>query len=1071
MARQKNINSAIALYGIGSPVENLYAGGQVKAKRADKTCRQSVNRKKPIGMTNAEDFLYACGAFNNVKYSAEGDELDKEIDNDDNFDFFPLKNPDTGELVDLVKNEGLYSLIDGNIQFYKGKNTHSTPKTGNKGLCSYSIGDTIGYVQDWGEGNRNVSYRKYVDVSNETGANLNKKIGRDANYIKRDTSSIAVMRKVDANGNMTNVPYTTIKGLKTFERVCNKLSGGLYAKTKFSVQALIGLGKWALSKDERKRVDEYNKARKELLDNRDAIVKYLDDIKNKQIDLAKQAGNPKKDVNKSGTYWNGIMNEFVAKNMNSFISAYTDGAKLKNYLDSKCKKATSTTAAYKDVISRLYFSSQWFRNYNTFNNGSYGTIAIVDSTAKEIYNSTKEKEAHKGDSEFGLTKAIWDKVPTKNNRVDVFMVGIAYWLQQLGEKGFESLTDENSEEYYKNCVKVCSYAFQGLYLQPLKTWTKSTENTQSTAFVRKYVVGELISKGYNLANLKTLAGGVYIVDGNAFYTNVIISYRWANSLSTYVNYPIFDTDYTLMQIEGIYDKCHAINERNLVLQKTINNLVKKSKYIESKNAFCINVINQVKKDFKALKDKFDESSPYRRAVKRGRELKRELLPLREQGAYLEADMDKIEVNMNKIKKDIEQYQLILDDVSIDQTARDKADKMLDKLTEDLDTWLTKQESKIDEHDKLDEEKIKPRETEFETLGTIVTKVMDIYGSYKRKDARRTYRIKKKELKDELKNLYGKYWRKKGNWKDIKIEYKVDRNKVLQEYQSIFGKLAHGAVAFLLLPARNIVTVLLMLNIGGMTTRLEQMKNVHDGNGKTSDEIKVRNLYELILQRWYSIGGKKEFLDQIIAKYGKATPIKNKSGEPEDILAENNLNAEEIASMDSEIKLDATGKQYLNFVVSEYIATILGYVKSFFGWLWAFLTKWGSLICKLFGALLGGKENEPTIGSDISYDKAKASALELANLELILNGNDGNTPIDPYPTEAQKEQMVSLITEQGYTAIQAYEEVMGVKLDYYTDSDGNIHFKSQNPNKSLGIGLGIGVGVLALGGILWAVLSD
>jgi hypothetical protein len=1065
MAKREYINSAMGLYGVGSPSGNLYTNAQSKAKRADKKSQQAENCEKPIGMKNAEDFLYACGAFGDVKYSAEGDDLDKEIDNEDNFDFFPLKNPDTGKLVDLVKNEGLYSLIDGKIQFYKDKNTHDTPKTGNKGLCSYSIGDTIGYVQDWGEGNKAVSYRKYVDVSNETGANLNKKIGRDANHIKRETSDIAVMRKVDANGNMTNVPYTTIKGLKKFERVCNKLTSGLYAKTKFSVQALVGLGKWALSKDERKKVDEYNKARKELSDNRDTIVKYLDDIKNKQIDLAKQAGDPKKDVNKSGMFWNGIMNEFVAKNMNTFIGYYTDGVKLKNYLDSKCKKPTSTTAAYKDVITRLYSSSQWFRNYYTFNNVSYGVVQVVNDTAREIYNSTKEKEGQKGDSEFGLTKAVWDKVPTNGSNVSIFAVGIAYWLQQLGEKGFESVTDENSEEYYKNCVKVCSYAFHGLYLQPLETWTKSTESTENTAFVRKEVVDELIGKGYNLANLKTLADGVHDVDGNAFYTNVIISYRWANSLSTYENYPVFDTDYTLMQIEGIYDKCHAINERNLVLEKTINNLVKNSKYIESKNAFCVNVIQNGKDKFKELKDKFDESSPYRRAVKRGRELKRELLPLREQGANLEADMEKIEVNMTKIKQDIETYQLILDDESIDQTARDKADKMLDKLTDDLDGWITKQENKIAEHDKLDEEKIKPRETEFETLGTIVTKVMDIYGSYKRKDARMTYRIKKREVKDELKKLYGKYWRKEGNWKDIKIEFKVERNKVLQEYQSIFGKIAHGALAFVLMPARNIVTVLLMLNIGGMTTRLEQMKNVHDGNGKTSDEIKVRNLYELILQRWYSIGGKREFLDKIIAKYGKAKPIANKSGEPDEILAENNLNAEEIASMDSDIKLDATGKQYLNFVVSEYIATILGYVKSFFCWLWAFLTQWGSLICKLFGALLGGKDDEPTIGGGMNYDPAEDCAGQLALLESFLATNP-----DPMPTDEQKQKMTDLICDKGYTFQQAYEEVTGVKLTIKTDANGNTIIVAEGKT-ALGIGLGVGIGILALGGILWAVLSD
>ena len=1062
MAKVEYINSAMGLYGVGSPTGNLYTNAQSKAKRADKKAQQAENRKKTIGMTNAEDFLYACGAFSDIKYSAEGDELDKEIDNEDNFDFFPLRNPDTGEYVELVKNEGLYSLIDGKIQFYKDKNTHDIPSRGNKGLCDYTQGQTIGYVIDWGEGNKAVDYRKYVDVSNETGANLNKKVFRDANHIKRGTADIAVMRKVDANGNMTNIPYTTIEGLSKFERVCNKLTGGLASKTKFAVQALVGLGKWSLSKDERKKVDEYNKARKELSDNRDEIVKNLDKIKNLQIDLARQAGSPKDNVNKSGTYWNGTMNKLVSSNMNNIIGRYSEGVKLKNYLDSKCKKATSTNAEYKDVISRLYWGSLWYRNYYAFKNNSFGEGESVSAVAKEIYNSTSEKESHKGDSEFGLSKSVWDKAPTNS----IYAVGVAYWLQQLGEKGFESVTDENSEEYYKNCVKVCSYAFWGLYLNPLKSWAMASDTTtQNVAYIQKFFVSDLVSQGYSLYNLQTLAKGAYTIDGNAFYTNVMISYRWANTLSTFDNYPIFDTDYTLMQIEGIYNKCHAINERNRILEATINELVKKSGYIKSKNAFCVNVIDNWKSKFKEISDKFNESSPYRRAIKRGRELKRELLPLREQGANLEADMGKIEVNMTKIKQDIETYQMILDDTSNEQSAKDNADKMLDKLTNDLDGWLTKQETKIEEHAKLDEEKIKPRETEFETLGTIVTKVMDIYGSYKRKDARMTYRIKKNEVKDELKKLYGKGWRKEGDWKNVKIEYKVERNAILEQYQSVFGKVAHGALAFVLMPARNIVTILLMLNIGGATTRLEQMKNVHDGNGKTSDEIKIRNYYELILQRWYSIGGKKEFLDKIIAKYGKAKPIANKSTDPDAILKENGTSAEKIAEMESEIKLDATGKQYLNFVVSEYISTILGYVKSFFGWLLTQLKTWGSLICSLFGKIFGGKDNDAVVGSGMDYDLAEDCAGQLALLEAFIATNP-----KPMPTEQEQKKMTDLICDNGYTFQQVYEEVMGIKPVVKTDANGNTIIEEEGKT-ALGVGLGVGIGILALGGILWAVLSD
>ena len=170
MAKTEYINSAMGLYGVGSPTGNLYTNAQSKAKRADKKAQQAENFTKPIGQMNAEEFLYACGAFGVIdkKYNADGET--QEILEDDNFDFFPIQNPDTGKLVDLKIGEGLYSLTNGDINFYANKNTY----VNDKKPYGYSLQQTIGYVKDTGTAKRG---NKTIRVSNEFGKDLNKKEG------------------------------------------------------------------------------------------------------------------------------------------------------------------------------------------------------------------------------------------------------------------------------------------------------------------------------------------------------------------------------------------------------------------------------------------------------------------------------------------------------------------------------------------------------------------------------------------------------------------------------------------------------------------------------------------------------------------------------------------------------------------------------------------------------------------------------------------------------------------------------------------------------------------------------
>ena len=196
MGKIKYLNSAMGLYGVGNPTENLYAGKVLGVEKTNK-----------VAQTNAEDFLYADG------------ESEDEILQEDNFDFFPLKNPDTNEMISPIIGEGLYSLTNGSISFYANKNTY----VNDERKYDYSIGQTIGYVKEKGTAKRG---NATIRVSNDWGKDIHKKVIRDFDWINNDTSVVGVMRKVDENGNMTNVPFTTINQKTRFERVANILTLG-----------------------------------------------------------------------------------------------------------------------------------------------------------------------------------------------------------------------------------------------------------------------------------------------------------------------------------------------------------------------------------------------------------------------------------------------------------------------------------------------------------------------------------------------------------------------------------------------------------------------------------------------------------------------------------------------------------------------------------------------------------------------------------------------------------------------------------------------------------------------------
>ena len=1051
MARKKVVatNSEYGLYNNTNPSYNLYVGTQSRLSKSAKSMRVP-------------------------KYSADGNEDDLG----DDFVAVMVYNPDNNEQIALNMNEPIFLKNDGKYRKYgtkaNGKESNNEYDT-FEGKAGDIIGAVVRRVRD-DDGYIEIASwnRKKEQWENELyGKNWIPAVKKNGEGSENDGANFYVLRKKDDLGKS----FVTLDVTKKARGIiANVLTGGLYGLTKkataFGLKLLCETNRLfnKKSRDDYKKyqlvLDDYNAKIREGNAINDKLSEY--DVK-----LATQTANPKSEPIKATPFGSQIFN-FTTEHINYLLQDkyFVSGVMLKNYLDKKCKKATSSTAEYKDIIDRLFFSGCWYRN-------NYNLIS-ADCAKKVVDELLSTNEIHKGDKEFGFTKSIADGMPKYETKKGTMVIesipsknldsiAIAYSIKQLGLTIPEK--DDGSMEYIQNKVKVCSYAYWSLYLSYLKYYVAENES-KAKDWINSIMVETIVSKGYNTGYIQSLQKDTDTFE--KFYKKAMRSLYWINALSTNKLYKVYDFDLT-------YDEMEALYERGKEINKDIPNLLKKIRDYQTEHKFTswsdkelTSMINSFKSVLKFDISKSTNTAKVK-AIREGKRLKRELLSDDVLGKALEyeTEQEKIKVNMEKTAKDIATYQLILDDTSNDENARNNADKMLEKLTDDLDKYQTKLDESLKNAEEHDEKEVNWREDAFNNLIALYSCIGDIWASYKRKEARKSYRAKIKAVKDELKSLYGKGWRKEGDWKSVKIEYKVERNQILEEYQSVFGKIAHGTLAFLLMPARNICTIILMLNIGGMTTRLEQMKLVHDSNDKTSDAIKIRNAYELVLQRWYSIGGKKEFLENIITKYGKAKPIANKSSEPDKILEENGYDIEQIASKDTELKLDAEGKKYYNFVVSEYIATIVGYVKSFVGWLCTALKGWlGYLITalKAIGNLFGRNKDEEnymsdddsTIGNGIDDEPALNSASQIALLEAYIAQG-----VKPILTEEQKQSITDLICDKGYTFLQAFEEVTGMVLSI--DENGN--FKNETRSSRIWAGVGIGVGLLAVGGILWAIFSD
>ena len=981
-----------------------------------------------------------------------------------------------------MHGEPVFAAVDGEIRFEK-KNAWGNWKTESQN--TYAAGDFLGIISDV-DGNR-------IYIQNPKGKNLGTTCFTSGDGVGTawTGANIAVQRKLNDIGDTTDEPlqYCDIK--TALEKAIDVTTlGGLTVTEK--VLSLPKLFKKLFSKKGRQEIKEYREIEKSIrplksrLDTiKGQIEKYNFDLIQKEADLEKKETTYAPET--SSTVLSKQFLDFATSKIDSFMVYYNRGINLKKYLDKNCKKASGkgvngTNVEYANIIDRIYWGMLWYRNYYADKKNYTASAAEKNGNgtliAQEILKATNESEAHSGDLQYGFTQKMYSDIAFNGSYgLDTFQViCIAKALKDLKLDGVEyDAKNLFSQEYYNCAVRCSCYAFWIYYLQPLAATDK---NGSAYKYATKAVITPLIEKGMAQASIDNIVKSENAAKTESnFYENVMLGKFWINNLSCVKNgrYEINPCDVIYYKEKLLYDEAHDINKQLLQYGNRVRALRETNEAVKMLDNFRLCVENALK-FFTDVKNFFDKDSLRNQAIQAAKKLRAELIAKHPSYLDMEVKMQDLEIEMDKLKNDIETYQKVYD--SEDGDVKEQADSMLDKLTDDLDKKMAESNEIEAKAIEYDEKTIQPLEKQFEAYEKYCGKIERMFGRYKRQQARETYRVLKRAAKDKLKDLYGKGWRKKGNYQSYKNDLKVDKMRVLAEYESVWSKISHVAMAGILLPARNIITVVLMLNLGGITTRLEQMKMIYyDDTNKSKEAINIRNYYYICLRRWYAIGGKIDFIEKIIDKFGKAKAKECKSDDLEQNLKDHGYTVEGIAEESSEIMAangmtqGMTARQYYNSVIATYIKKIIATVKGWIGWVCDFLGKYGKYVFALFASLFGGKGDDDVDGMGLpsGYDTEDEEAFISEQIKCYQDFK-AQGGLNPMPTGEQEEKILELIMG-GYTWIDAVKEVTGQVIAYETDKEGNTKPYDKGKRNKIVLGIGIGVGVIAIGAILYAVLSD
>lgn len=1083
---------AFGLYGRGNAVENLYErpNANKKYKKAS-TKKTKINANAETGLGRSF-FLNSNGCLN-----ATGNKsLDDMVWGLD-YDFVLAYDPETGKTNVRdglsVKGSGtkkvgepVFAARDGQIKFEEGKTKINDDWKRTKWKPYYknfAAGDFIGIISD--------VCKDRISIQSQDGKNLGTTniTAGDGEGTDWTGANLAVQRKLNDIGDVTEEPLQYCDVTSLLEKSINIATLGGYKAT-MKLISLPKLFKDLFSKKGRQDIKEYREIEKSIRPLKSRLDTIKGQIEQYNFDLIQQEADlSKKETTYAPETSSSVLSkqllDFTTSKINGLMAYYNGGLALKNYLDKNCKKASGkgvdgTNVEYADIIDRIYWGMIWYRNYYADKKNYTASAAEKNGNgtliAQEILKATDKSESHSGDLQYGFTKQMYNDIAFHSSYgLDKFqVVCIAKALKDLKLGVAYDAKNPFNQEYYECAVRVACYAFWNYYLKPL------TADKEGSAYkyATKAVITPLTDKGMGQASIENIVKSANAANTELnFYENAMLGKFWINNLNCAKNnqYEITPCDATYFKEKLLYDEAHAINTQLLQYGNRVRALRETNEAVKTVDNMRLCVQN-AQKFFTDAKNFFDKDSLRNKAIQEAKKLRAELIAKHPTYLDIEVKMQDLEIEMDKLKKDIDTYQKVYE--SNEGDVEKQADSMLDKLTDDLDKKIAESDEIEAKAIEYDEKTIQPLEKQFEAYEKYCGKIERMFGRYKRQQARQTYRVLKRAAKDKLKDLYGKGWRKKGNYQSYKNDLKVDKMRVLAEYESVWSKVSHVAMAGILLPARNIITVVLMLNLGGITTRLEQMKKIYyDNTNKSREAINIRNYYYICLRRWYAIGGKIDFIEKIIDKFGKAKAIECKSDDLEQNLQANGYTVEGIAEESSEIMAangmtqGMTARQYYNSVIATYIKKIISTVKGWVGWVCDFLGKYGKAVFALFTSLFGGKGDDDVEGmglpSGYNTEDEETFVAEQIKSYQDFKAQGG---LNPMPTGEQEEKILGLIMS-GYTWVDAVKEVTGQEIAYETDRNGNTKPYDKGKRDKIVLGVGIGVGVIAIGAILYAVLSD
>jgi len=568
---------------------------------------------------------------------------------------------------------------------------------------------------------------------------------------------------------------------------------------------------------------------------------------------------------------------------------------------------------------------------------------------------------------------------------------------------------------------------------------------------------------------------------------------WVNDLSYNKDgfYSLYEYDIWFDEMNMLYDRDMEINFRIIDIEKEIGEIRAKvdadkiTKYPKTKFAMNMaktrqkitDIINSIISLFKKsaqIVDAIDEAKAIRSRFTKDGDLFKKCVEYetkigKEEDAVgtLGGKIEEAEKKSNNESLSLDEREQANDYVLENYEKFENASQHLENLQQEFEDWKA--------------DKIQPFFDRLDELAGVCPRCAKIDNKTRSKFAKQQYRAIKKELKDYFKSTYGKGWRKKFKAKKIELrnaKYEITRGK----YQTWWSKFGHACTSAGMLPCRNIIQAMMMLNLGSVTTMVEEIYNNAESGNK-----ECKKYYDDFLNKWYSLGGKKEKFTKWVKKYGKAKPVIENMGDVgtdnlESTFKSQNLDLNEIANAE-EGKLNAIGNklgydkeqskalqtlcQYYNAVgIDDYISAQISAAGGFWKWIGTLIVKAYSVL-KTVLTVVGGllKKNEENCSGNVAFTGDEDVEGALGAMELCLFNKAVKDKVIKNITQEEVDEITALI-EQGTSWTDAVVKVHGG--EFFTDEQGNLCYK--NPT-NIGTFVAVGVCVLAVVGIAYVLLSD